>query len=114
MGSWNCQTPCTILSAHGSSATSMWPAASGMQFPDAARSEVIQEDTCANPRVPSLGSAYTRISSVWGPYLQNFRLLMRCALVLAEAPVHFLFGALTGVTIPLLQAPYQLIPFSCN
>src|SRR5437870_7991671 len=36
------------------------------------------------------------------------------ALVLAEAPVHFIFGALTGVTVPLLQAPYQLVPFSLN
>src|SRR5215831_13180545 len=36
------------------------------------------------------------------------------ALVLAEAPVHFLFSALTSVTIPLLQAPYQLVTFSLN
>jgi len=39
---------------------------------------------------------------------------MRCALVLAKAPIHFLFSALTGVPIALLQAPYELIPFSCN
>src|SRR6266702_8828949 len=36
------------------------------------------------------------------------------ALVLAEAPVHFIFGALTGVPVPLLQASYQLVPFSLN
>jgi len=35
-------------------------------------------------------------------------------LVLAEASIHFLFGALAGVTVPLLQASYQLIPFSRN
>src|SRR5215475_9615048 len=51
---------------------------------------------------------------LYGPHLQNFRLLMRCMLVFAEAPVHFLFSALTGVTIALLQAPYELVPFSCN
>jgi hypothetical protein len=39
---------------------------------------------------------------------------MRCALVLVKAPVHFLFGALTSVPIALLQAPYELVPFSCN
>src|SRR5262249_5121435 len=51
---------------------------------------------------------------LYGSYLQNFRLLMRCALVLAETTVHFLFGALTSVTVPLLQAPYQLVTFSLN
>jgi hypothetical protein len=31
-----------------------------------------------------------------------------------EAPVHFIFGTLTGVTVPLLQAPYELVPLSLN
>jgi hypothetical protein len=56
----------------------------------------------------------THAHPLYGPYLQNFRLLMGGALVLAEAPVHFLFGALTSVTVSLLQAPYQLVPFSLN
>src|SRR5215831_7031308 len=57
---------------------------------------------------------HTHAHPLYGPYLENFRLLMRCALVLAEAPVHFLFGTLTSVTVPLLQAPYQLVTFSLN
>src|SRR5438128_10075895 len=36
------------------------------------------------------------------------------ALILAEAPVHFIFSALTSVPVSLLQAPYQLVPFSLN
>jgi hypothetical protein len=37
---------------------------------------------------------------------------LRCTFVLTEAPVHFLCGAFTGITIALLQESYQLVPFS--
>src|SRR5206468_7090608 len=63
--------------------------------------------------LPLKERTYTPIP-LYRPHLENFRLLMGGALVLAEAPVHFIFGALTGVAVSLLQAPYQLVPFSLN
>jgi hypothetical protein len=39
---------------------------------------------------------------------------VRYAIVLAEAPIHFGFGSLFGITIALLEAPHQFVTITVD
>src|SRR5437868_5000595 len=70
--------------------------------------------TVLEHRAFTFGERTPSVCLLYRPRLQNSYLLTRRALVLAEAPVYFGFGVLSSISVPLLQASYQLIPLSFN